>query len=172
MRRQVGRLCPRPDAGRTQQAGRRPVRTLARGGRAAVRTSERQPRAVLMGAQLHCGDALTVLKTLPDECVQCVVTSPPYWGLRDYRVTGQLGMEATPEQYVATMVTVFVEVRRVLTGDGTLWLNLGDSYAGSCGARARPHGNDVKSTLQVCSRLSARQIAEHPQETGTGSLKN
>ena len=75
------------------------------------------------------GDALTVLKTLPDESVNCCVTSPPYWGLRDYGVEGQLGLERTPEEYVANMVEVFREVRRVLRDDGTLWLNLGDSYA-------------------------------------------
>jgi len=60
--------------------------------------------------------------------VNCCVTSPPYWGLRDYGVFGQLGLERTPEEYVATMVEVFREVRRVLKADGTLWLNLGDSY--------------------------------------------
>jgi len=78
------------------------------------------------------GDALTILRErFADESVQCVVTSPPYWGLRDYGVPGQLGLEATPELYVAKMVEVFREVRRVLKPDGTLWLNLGDSYAGS-----------------------------------------
>jgi len=76
---------------------------------------------------LYTGDALTVLKTLPDESVQCCVTSPPYWGLRDYGVEGQLGLEESPEAYVAKMVEVFREVRRVLRNDGTLWLNLGDS---------------------------------------------
>jgi DNA modification methylase len=62
-------------------------------------------------------------------CVQTVVTSPPYWGLRDYGVSGQIGLEPTPDEYVATMVGVFREVRRVLRDDGTVWLNLGDSYA-------------------------------------------
>src|ERR1700720_4244939 len=85
---------------------------------------------------LRLGDALTALKTLPDESVNCCVTSPPYWGLRDYGMAGQLGLEATPEQYVANLVDVFREVRRVLRDDGTLWLNLGDSYvAGGNGAR-------------------------------------
>ncbi len=78
------------------------------------------------------GDSLTMLRTLPASSVQCCVTSPPYWGLRDYGVKGQLGLEATPELYVARMVEIFQEVRRVLRDDGTLWLNLGDSYAGSC----------------------------------------
>jgi len=73
-----------------------------------------------------------VLKTLPDGIVQTCITSPPYWGLRDYGVDGQLGLEKTPEEYVEKMVTVFREVRRVLKDDGTLWLHLGDSYAGNC----------------------------------------
>lgn len=81
--------------------------------------------------ELLQGDCRTVLATLPDASVQCCITSPPYWGLRDYGVKDQLGLEATPEAYVASMVAVFREVRRVLRDDGTLWLNLGDSYAGS-----------------------------------------
>jgi len=79
------------------------------------------------------GDALEQLRTLPDESVHCVVTSPPYWGLRDYNEPGQLGLEPTPEEYVAKMVEVFRDVRRVLRGDGTCWVNLGDSYAGGGG---------------------------------------
>jgi len=79
---------------------------------------------------IHQGDCLQVLQSqFADESVQCCVTSPPYWGLRDYGVDGQLGLEATPELYVAKMVEVFREVKRVLKADGTLWLNLGDSYA-------------------------------------------
>jgi len=66
---------------------------------------------------------------LVDGCVQCVVTSPPYWGLRDYGAAGQIGLESTPEAFVASLVAVFAEVRRVLKNDGTVWLNLGDSYA-------------------------------------------
>jgi len=75
------------------------------------------------------GDALPLLRTIKPESVQCCVTSPPYWGLRDYGVEGQLGLEKTPEEYVTKMVEVFREVKRVLKADGTLWLNLGDSYA-------------------------------------------
>jgi len=78
--------------------------------------------------EVHQGDCLEVLRTLPDESIHCCVTSPPYWGLRDYGVDGQLGLESTPEEYVAKMVEVFREVKRVLRKDGTLWLNLGDSY--------------------------------------------
>ncbi len=77
----------------------------------------------------HVGDCRDLLRQLPDESINCVVTSPPYWGLRDYGRSGQLGLETTPEAYVASMVEVFSDVRRVLRSDGTLWLNLGDSYA-------------------------------------------
>jgi DNA modification methylase len=70
-----------------------------------------------------------VLRTLPDKSVQCVVTSPPYWGLRDYGIEGQLGLEPTPDAYVANMIAVLAEVWRVLKDDGTVWVNLGDSYA-------------------------------------------
>lgn len=74
------------------------------------------------------GDSLEVLRTLPDESVNCVVTSPPYYGLRDYGEPGQYGLEPTPAAFVEQMRQVFAEVRRVLAGDGTLWLNIGDSY--------------------------------------------
>lgn len=79
------------------------------------------------------GDALEVLRGMPAESVNCVVTSPPYWGLRDYGVPGQLGLERTPEEYTAKMVEIFREVRRVLRKEGTLWLNLGDCYATGAG---------------------------------------
>ena len=82
---------------------------------------------------------------LPNESVQCCVTSPPYWGLRDYGTPGQLGLERTPEEYVANMVAVFREVRRVLKKDGVLWLNLGDSYIG--GGRAGKDGKSYPSGL-------------------------
>lgn len=83
-----------------------------------------------MSVRILQGDVREVLATLPDQSVQCVVTSPPYWGLRDYGVPGQLGLEKTPDLYVQSMVAVFREVRRVLRDDGTLWLNLGSSYFG------------------------------------------
>lgn len=85
------------------------------------------------------GDALATLRTLPDEHAQVCVVSPPYWQLRDYGVAGQLGMEPTPEEYVDTMVCVFREVRRVLRKSGTLWLNMGDSYAGQGGGNNGQH---------------------------------
>ena len=94
------------------------------------------PLDVIEGRARWCvveGDALASLRTLPDASVQCCVTSPPYWGLRDYGAEGQIGQESTPEEYVARLVEVFREVRRVLRDDGVLWLNLGDSYAGQSG---------------------------------------
>jgi DNA modification methylase len=94
-----------------------------------------------MTVQIIQGDCRDVLKTLPDASVNCCVTSPPYWGLRDYGCDGQLGLERTPEEYVAKMVEVFRDVRRVLRDDGTLWLNLGDSYATGAGnVGERPGG--------------------------------
>lgn len=83
-----------------------------------------------MTSKIIQGDCLNILKSLEEKSVNCCVTSPPYWGLRDYGVEGQLGLEATPEEYVSKMVDIFTEVKRVLRNDGTLWLNLGDSYAG------------------------------------------
>lgn len=82
------------------------------------------------------GDALAVLRTLPDASVHCCVTSPPYWGLRDYGIDVQLGLEPSPQEYVARMREIFREVRRVLRDDGTCWVNLGDSYATGAGAGA------------------------------------
>lgn len=79
------------------------------------------------------GDCIEGMRTLPDASVHCCVTSPPYWGLRDYGHDGQIGLESTPDAYVARMVEVFREVRRVLREDGTCWVNLGDSYAGGGG---------------------------------------
>ncbi len=101
-------------------------------------------------AVLLVGHALAVLREMPAESVHCVVTSPPYWGLRDYGTppvtfgddwTGHLGLEPTPEMYVAHMVEIFAEVRRVLRADGTLWLNMGDCYATGAGSVGeRPGG--------------------------------
>jgi DNA modification methylase len=80
------------------------------------------------GSALVQGDAAAVLASFPDECVQTVVTSPPYWSLRDYAVPGQIGSEASVDEFIEALTLVFAEVRRVLRADGTLWLNVGDSY--------------------------------------------
>jgi len=104
--------------------------------------------------ELLQGDCLQQLATLPAASVQCCVTSPPYWGLRDYGTAGQLGLEATPDEYVANMVAVFSAVHRVLRGDGTLWLNLGDSYSG-----AGPSGASYQSATTLARQGQKRDGA-------------
>lgn len=85
--------------------------------------------------QIITSDALEALKSLPAGSCDMCVTSPPYYGLRNYEVDGQIGLEKTPDEYVAKLVEVFREVRRVLKDDGTLWLNMGDSYAARSGSQ-------------------------------------
>ena len=102
------------------------------------------------------GDALSVLRGLPSNAVQCCVTSPPYWLKRDYGVEGQIGLEPVLGDYVERLRAVFREVRRVLRDDGVLWLVLGDSYAGSFGAQGR---QGATSQLVGRSALAERQIA-------------
>lgn len=93
-----------------------------------------------------CGDALTMLKTLPGESVDTCVCSPPYFGLRDYGHAEQIGLEETPEKYVDRLTEVFQEVRRVLVSTGTLWLVIADSYAGSSkGALSRESSQKIKT---------------------------
>lgn len=106
------------------------------------------------------GDCAEVLKTIPSESVQTCVTSPPYFGLRDYGHEGQIGLEETPEAFVSRLVEVFREVRRVLRSDGTLWLNLGDSYAGSWGAQGKQGSSGQMATRRISE---ARQVAAHPK---------
>lgn len=109
------------------------------------------------------GDALEQLRPLPDESVQCAVTSPPYYGLRNYGHKGQLGLEKTPEDYVAKMVVVFRELRRVMHRSGTFWLNIGDSYASGKGKCYNPGGNT--SSFNV--HLKAENV--HPLDRGNKS---
>lgn len=114
--------------------------------------------------QIITGDCREQLKTLPAGSVHVCVTSPPYFALRDYGHDGQIGLEATPEAFVAEMVEVFREVRRVLRDDGTLWLNLGDTYAGAgrhCPRHQRIHG------LGPC-RLGGNRAGPRPGE-GSGA---
>jgi len=97
-----------------------------------------------MAVRIMVGDARAALETLPAASAQCVVTSPPYFGLRDYGAAGQIGLEQTPDAYVAALVDVFRAVRRVLRDDGTVWLNLGDTYAMTTrggGCRGKQHTN-------------------------------
>jgi DNA modification methylase len=110
------------------------------------------------------GDCLEVLARLPAESVQTCVTSPPYWGLRDYGHAGQLGLEKTPDEYVAKLVQVFREVRRVLKPDGTLWLNLGDSYATKPNNNAYHHGGYDGSGLPNWDRqVKVRKASKYDE---------
>ena len=103
---------------------------------------------------LWLGDALRVLEGMPESSVDCVVTSPPYYGLRDYGVDGQIGLEDTPDEYVDRLAAVFHAVARVLRDDGTLWLNLADSYAGS-GKGRRADGTRGTATGKQASDRGA-----------------
>jgi len=117
-----------------------------------------------MSVQLLLGDCRIILPTLAESSVHCVVTSPPYWGLRDYGVAGQLGLEPTAEAYLARMVEVFREVRRVLREDGTCWVNMGDGYAGSSQT-----GGSGKETITGGTRN--QQITMHGGKRELGDLK-
>lgn len=120
---------------------------------------------------VECADARSALSLVPDGSVHACITSPPYLGLRDYGHADQIGLEATPAEYVAAMVDVFEGVRRALHPSGTLWVVIGDAYAGSWGAQSRPGYDDDSSTLEGGPTLSARQIAAHPRRNLTGSAK-
>ena len=100
----------------------------------------------LRGSMLFEGDALQVLQRLPSESVQCVVTSPPYWGLRDYNTPEQIGLEPTLPQFINRLLGIFAEVRRVLRPDGIFWLNIGDGYtSGNRGWRAPDKKNPARA---------------------------
>jgi len=114
-----------------------------------------------MTVTLLQGDCLTVLATLPDQSVQCCVTSPPYYGLRDYGVDGQIGLEPTPDAYVAKLVAVFREVRRVLRDDGTLFLNLGDSYVSNPGDRSKVGGFQGNASPERIAAESSMSMNKH-----------
>jgi len=118
--------------------------------------------------QILHGDVRDGLRTLPDASVQTCVTSPPYWRLRDYGVVGQLGLEATPDAYVSALVDVFREVRRVLKDDGTLWLNLGDSYASQGGAHG---GRDDNQTGVGAKRLHREGVGDQMARTAPNGIK-
>lgn len=106
------------------------------------------------------GDSLEVLRTLPDASVDCCVTSPPYFGLRDYGEPGQYGLESSPAEYVETMRAVFAEMRRVLVDDGTLWLNLGDSYAGKANA-GKAFTKNRGRNVQAVGLPAQRNMLDH-----------
>lgn len=113
--------------------------------------------------RLMVGDALEQLRTLPDACVQTCVTSPPYWGLRDYGVEGQIGLEATPREFLERLVEVFREVRRVLKPDGTAWVNMGDTYAssgwgGGQGSSSTLNSTDSQAAARAREKLKSRVV--------------
>lgn len=100
----------------------------------------------LIGSMILQGDSLHILRRLPADSVQCIVTSPPYWGLRDYHIAGQIGLESSLTQYVNRLVAVFNEARRVLKDDGVFWLNIGDGYtSGNRGWRAPDKKNPARA---------------------------
>lgn len=117
------------------------------------------------------GDALEQLRTLPDESIDCVVTSPPYWGLRDYGSEGQLGLEPRFEDYITKLADIFDEVKRVLKSSGTCWVNIGDTYsstpAGNKGHienelyKGTPKGNDYRDKLAKASQIKGNQSVQH-----------
>lgn len=124
-----------------------------------------------MPQTLLIGDCRDLLPTLPAESVQCCVTSPPYWGLRDYGCKGQIGQEPTPEAFVQTMVEVFREVRRVLKDDGTCWVNLGDSYnahpgqrkvTDKAGAKQQTNAGSPGSALRSVVGMKAKDLVGIP----------
>lgn len=100
-----------------------------------------------MSSVIHTGDAFTVMRTMQAESIDCIVTSPPYYRLRDYGCEGQLGLEESPEEYIDKLREIFAEARRVLKDEGTLWLNLGDGYYGS-GKGASTNRKSAEGTLQ------------------------
>ena len=115
---------------------------------------------MLNKATIYVGDVLAGIKHIPDNSIQCCVTSPPYWGLRDYGHADQLGLEPTVDEYVQNMVAVFSEVKRILTDDGVLWLNLGDSYFSSSRTLGRNEAKDENNDF-----YQARNKKFQPHET-------
>ena len=132
--------------------------TVPQRGKSAGRGGTMSTFAVSLDGTLPCvdnasaiiqGDSLAVLSGIPDDCVQTVVTSPPYWGLRDYGIDGQIGLEGSVEAFISHLADVFEQVRRVLRHDGCLWLNIGDSYtSGNRGWRAPDRKNPARAMSQ------------------------
>ncbi|WP_069865487.1 DNA-methyltransferase [Pseudomonas citronellolis] len=121
--------------------------------------------------QILVGDCLELLRAMPDDSVHCCITSPPYFGLRDYGMAGQIGLEQTPAEFVARLVEVFRGVRRVLRDDGTLWVNMGDSYAsggrGGGGTFMAEHGDGAwKGRSEASGWRSAPQGLKHKDLVG------
>lgn len=104
------------------------------------------PKLLIRDSMIFEGDALNILKRIPEKTAQCVVTSPPYWGLRDYNIAGQIGLEATLPQFINRLVEIFAEVKKVLRDDGLFWLNIGDGFtSGNRGWRAPDKKNPARA---------------------------
>lgn len=131
-----------------------------------------ESRQTRVGFRVVEGDARAVLLNLPAQSVQCCVTSPPYFGLRDYGHDGQIGLEPTPEEFVTALVEVFREVRRVLRDDGTVWLNLGDSYVANGRYDAAYEGKRERAAMNGGGRELAK-VGEAPRKgiRGVGGVK-
>ena len=113
-------------------------------------------KSIGSGVEIRVGDSRDVLRGLEARSVQCCVTSPPYWGLRDYDHAAQVGAESSPQEYVDNLVAVFREVRRVLSDEGTLWLNVGDGYARNGGTgRSGPNAR-VGNTRKLIQKRNCR----------------
>lgn len=114
---------------------------------------------MMPSCDIRCGDAREVLKTLADESVQCIVTSPPYFGLRDYKVNGQVGLERTPVEYVQSLVEIFSEAKRVLKSDGVCWINLGDCYASAAGGYDKNNANKGNLGQAICEKTRSAVLS-------------
>lgn len=158
VRRQTTGRPPRFASATCRQRARR--RTLA----SAAARPRPAPFHTDDAVTLYVGDAVEVLRGLPAESVHCVVTSPPYYGLRDYGQPNQIGLEPSPAAYVARLAAVFTEVRRVLRPDGTCWVNLGDSYAG------KANGGPSVGVTRRADR--AEVIPPRRNTTGTAPYKS
>lgn len=117
---------------------------------------------------LYHGDALTVARELEAGSVDCIVTSPPYFGLRDYGIEGQYGLESSPAEYVETMRGLFAEMRRVLADDGTLWLNIGDSYQSSGGHTGQGVNSQRKGRSNVAAQNASKVVSGLPEKNLLG----
>lgn len=122
-----------------------------------------------MKFEIYCGDVIEELRKLNDKSVNTCVTSPPYFGLRDYGINGQIGLEETPEEYINRLVEVFREVKRVLCDDGVLWVNIGDSYSGSRGNGYKQtiwatNGQYNSDEINACSKMPKKKSGCKPKD--------
>ena len=112
--------------------------------------------------KIYCGDAINVLENIPDKFIDCVVTSPPYWALRDYKVKGQLGLEKDFDDYIDKLCNIFSRVKRVLKDEGTCWVNLGDTYYSKSGS------SFLNDKLTSSKRIKKLGINRANEIRGTG----